>query len=127
LVDLSYASVLVAALMPYLFVGYAKCSAKGYDNRRPREFFERVEGRAKRAHSAHLNSFEAFPIFAAAVIIAHLRQIPLHQLEVLSVLFVLFRMGYGWCYIMDLSLTRSVFWFLAFACCIILYILAILS
>ena len=37
---------------------------KGYDNSNPREFLDKLQGRAKRAHYAQLNSFEAFPAFA---------------------------------------------------------------
>ena len=62
--------VLVAALLPICAVGLAKASA-GFDNQAPREWLGRLGGWRARAHAAHLNSFEAFAPFAAAVIIAH--------------------------------------------------------
>ena len=42
---------------------------KGYDNRAPRAGIEQLTPRQQRAYWAHLNAFEAFPPFAAAVII----------------------------------------------------------
>src|SRR3546814_7254438 len=63
--------VLVAALLPFLFTGLAKAS-KRFDNAAPRDYFEQSTGWRKRAHWAQLNSFEAFPAFAAAVIIAQI-------------------------------------------------------
>lgn len=41
------------------------------DNHNPRDFLNGVQGEAKRANAAQQNSFEIFPAFAAAVLIAH--------------------------------------------------------
>src|SRR5690348_13041569 len=62
--------VLAAALMPIVFTGLAKFSGLKYNNKRPREFQAQLTGWRLRAHWAHLNSFEAFPIFVAGVLIA---------------------------------------------------------
>src|SRR3546814_18601182 len=61
--------VLVAALLPFLFTGLAKAS-KRFDNAAPRDYFEQSTGWCKRAPWAQLNSFERFPAFSSAVIIA---------------------------------------------------------
>ena len=98
---LAYWCVLAAALMPYLFTGVAKFGSKPYDNRAPREFLASLEGHQKRANWAQMNSFEAFPPFAAAVIIAHLVQAPQTAINSLALVFVLLRLGYGWAYITD--------------------------
>ena len=124
--SIAYLCVLIAAILPYVFVGYAKFSTKGYDNNNPREFLERQEGRAKRAHWAHCNSFEAFPAFAAGVIIAHLAAVPQGAITALAVSFVGLRIIYGVLYILDKPSLRSLVWFLAFGCVLSLFVLSVL-
>lgn len=121
---IAYLCVLIAAVIPYVFVAIAKVS-KGYDNHNPREFLDKQQGMVKRAHFAHLNSFEAFPAFAAGVIIAHISGVAQGQITTLSLLFVIFRIIYGICYILDKALLRSFVWFAAFGCVISLFILAV--
>ena len=121
-----YLCVLIAAIMPLFLAGYAKFSSKGYDNSSPREFLEKLQGKSKRAHFAQLNSFEAFPAFAAAVIIAHLAGVNQSHLTMLAVCFVVFRAIYGICYILGKSSLRSTVWFCGFFCVITLFILAII-
>lgn len=117
---------MIAGILPYAFIGYAKFGAGGYDNRRPREFLEGLkEGRAKRAHYAQLNAFEAFPFFAAAVIIAHLTPMPQSQINVISVVFILFRIAHGVFYILDKHLERTVAWFGGFLSILTLFVLAL--
>ena len=62
--------VLIAGLMPYLWTTVAKIAGPRYDNRNVRDWQSKLTGLAQRAHAAHLNSFEAFPFFAAAVLAA---------------------------------------------------------
>jgi uncharacterized MAPEG superfamily protein len=64
----AYWCILVGALLPYLNAGIAKARSP-YDNRFPRAL-ERYQGMAFRAHGAHQNSFEVFPFFAIAVLVA---------------------------------------------------------
>lgn len=106
---LAYWCVLIAALLPYFTVAVAKWN-KSFDNRHPRAWLGRLEGLPARAHAAHLNGFEAFPFFAAAVIIAH--QLHAHQgwLNSLAASFILVRIGYVACYLMDLARLRSLVW-----------------
>ena len=67
----SYWCVLAAALLPFAFTAIAKgIGRREFTNRAPRVFQSKLTGMAARAHWAHLNSFEAFPPFAAAVLIA---------------------------------------------------------
>ena len=85
--------VLIAIFLPYLCTGVAKFSGGKFgprQNHDPRAFLETLEGFAKRAHSAQLNSFEVTPAFAAAVIIADIvgNAQPV-TIDVLAVLFVL--------------------------------------
>ena len=81
----AYWCVLAAALIPFLFTAVAKLKGGRYNNRAPREWQARLEGAPARAHAAHLNSFEAFPFFAAAAIIAHLRGLPQETINLLAV------------------------------------------
>ena len=123
----SYFCVLLAAILPYIWVGYAKFSSKGYNNNAPREFLEKQGGAAKRAHYAHLNSFEAFPAFATAVIIAHLAGVKEEAINTLAISFIVFRILYGICYIFDKASIRSLIWFGGFASVISLFILALIK
>ena len=125
MVDISFVCVLIAAVLPYVFVSYAKFSAKGYDNSNPRAFLEKLEGKAKRAHYAQLNSFEAFPAFAVAVIIAYLARVPAAQVTALSVLFIIFRTLHGIYYILDHPSLRSLVWFGGLFSMLALFILAL--
>ena len=120
---LAYWCVLAAAVLPYLFTGLAKTSA-GYDNRAPRRWLEGVEGWRRRAHWAQLNSFEAFPPFAAAVIIAHQAGARGAATDALAAAFVVLRLGYGMLYVADRPAARSLVWTAAFGCVLGLFGLA---
>src|SRR5699024_505539 len=107
----AYWCVLIAAFMPVAFAGYAKFVGKNkmppQANAHPREWLEQAEGAQKRAHWAQLNSFEAFPPFAAGVIIAALTGASTTAINILAVLFVILRIIYGACYIGNLATARS--------------------
>lgn len=125
---LAYWCVLIAALMPVAFVGYAKFAGQRKmgprDNAAPRQWLQHTEGRQQRAYWAQLNSFEAFPPFAAAVIIAALTGASVTAINTLAVLFILLRIAYGVCYIRDLATARSMVWGLAMLCVVGLFIVA---
>lgn len=125
---IAYWCVLIAALMPYAFTAFAKFSGPGFSgdsNRAPREFLEKLDGTRKRAHWAQLNSFEAFPAFAAAVIIAHLTGgADQGTIDALAVLFILVRCGYGFLYVQDIPRLRTPVWAAGLACVIGLFIAA---
>lgn len=120
----AYWCVLVAALMPFLFTGIAKFSGPGFNNRTPRDFQDRLDGMRKRAHWAHLNSFEAFPPFAAAVIIAHQLGAAQGRVDLLAVVFILARLAYGALYMADLATLRSLAWVVGLGCVVGLFVIA---
>lgn len=122
---IAYSCLLLAGLMPYLWVGYAKFSRRGYNNHAPREFLAKLEGARARAHWAHLNAFEAFPLFATGVIVAQLAAVPVPQINALAIAFVAARTLYGVCYIRDWASLRSLCWAVALAAAIALLVLAI--
>jgi uncharacterized MAPEG superfamily protein len=117
----AYWCVLAAGLMPYLFIVVAKTRGQRYDNRDPRSWLAKQTGASARAHAAHLNSFEAFPLFAAAVIIAQLTGAPQPRIDSLALAFVALRLAYGICYLGGWATLRSVVWLLALLCAIALF------
>lgn len=118
-------SILLAGLMPYVFVAVAKFTGRRYNNHAPREFLASLQGFRARANWAHQNAFEAFPLFAAAVIIAMLRQVDAGTLDTLALSFVGLRLLYFVCYLADWPLLRSAVWALAIACPVALLILSL--
>lgn len=119
----AYWCVFVAAILPYVYVGIAK-AGRDYDNRAPRAYLEGREGARQRAHWAHLNSFEAFPPFAAAVIIAHLAGAAQGTIDGLAVAFVVARVVYGVCFIAGWATARSLVWTVGMACVLGLFFAA---
>jgi uncharacterized MAPEG superfamily protein len=123
----AYWSVLVAALLPYAFVAYAKATSrflKGDHNKNPREYEEALTGARKRAYWAQLNGFEAFPPFAAGVIIAVQAGVPVDRVNLLALVFIACRVVYGALYIANLDKLRSVAWFGGLASVVLLFLSA---
>ena len=119
--------VLLAGLMPYIAVSYAKfskASSGRFNNHNPRDWLAKQEGAAKRAHAAHLNCFEAFPFFAAGVLMAAHMKAPPGMIDGLAVFFVLVRGAYIVAYITDKASLRSLLWFAGFAATIGCYFIA---
>lgn len=79
----------------------------GYDNRNPRQQQDKLEGWGARARNAHLNSFESFPAFAAAVIVAHLCGVDERRASILAIVFVVSRVVYIGVYLADLPRLRT--------------------
>lgn len=115
--------VLAAALLPFLFTGLAKAS-KRFDNAAPRDYFDQSTGWRKRAHWAQLNSFEAFPAFAAAVIIAQLVNPASATANTLALVFIAARLVYGVLYVVNKPTLRSLAWFVGMGCTIGLFVVA---
>ena len=98
----------------------------GYDNHNPRDQQAALDGWGRRAVAAHLNGFEAFPPFAAAVLVAVLAGGDPLWTARLAVLFVAARVVYVALYILDLSTLRSVVWSLGFGATVALFVLPLL-
>lgn len=114
--------VLLAALLPLVWVGAAKSGAAGYDNDRPRVFLASLTGWPQRAHWAQENALEAFPPFAAAVIIAQLAGGNQATIDTLAGVFIVARILHGVCYIADKGALRSLVWLVGFGCVIALFV-----
>jgi uncharacterized MAPEG superfamily protein len=114
--------VLFAALLPILTTGIAKRIGGRYDNNDPRSVAQNYHGAARRAYAAHQNSFEAFPLFAAAVLVAELKGGPRGVVDMLAVGFIAARIAYTACYILDQATLRSLVWTVGIGCAIAIFI-----
>lgn len=113
----AYWCVLIAALLPYAWVGFAKAGGERYNNRDPRGWVARQDNpRVQRAYAAHLNGFEAFAPFAAGVVMAQLAGVPAERIATLALAFVAFRIAHGLLYIGNQPLMRSTIWAAGYAC-----------
>lgn len=99
----------------------------GYDNKEPRDQQSRLDGWGRRALAAHKNAFEAFPAFAAAVLVATAAGADPVWMTRLSVTFVVARTLYTPLYIADLDLLRSAVWGIGFLATVGLFVLPFLS
>ena len=120
----AYWCVLVAGVLPVVATGIAKWGLKGFDNNNPRAWLAQQGGFRARANAAQANSFEAFPFFAAAVIIAHLAHAPQGRVDALAAAFIVLRLLYLACYLADRATWRTLVWGLACACIIGLFIIS---
>jgi uncharacterized MAPEG superfamily protein len=119
-------TVLIAATLPFLFTGIAKVGAFTLDdNRRTRDWQATLTGWRQRAHWAHQNSFEAFPAFAAAAILALLSAPQSGLVPILCWAFIGARLAYGVCYIKDWARARSLVWFSGLSCVVALFLTAL--
>jgi uncharacterized MAPEG superfamily protein len=117
--------VLIAGLMPVVCAGIAKWGAKGYDNHAPRHWMARLEGYRARADAAQQNSLEAFPFFAAGMVLAMMGEADQNLIEQCGWFFVAMRAAYIYLYVTDQAMLRSIVWMLGYAAVIRLYLLSI--
>lgn len=119
--------VLAAALFPLILTAVAKYGHEAGIhrlNRKPRAFQAELTGYRARAHWAHLNSIEAFPPFAAAVLTAQFVHAPQGRIDLLAALFLLFRVIYALFYLADKAPLRSLTWALGLLCVVGLFVVA---
>lgn len=116
----AYWFIMIAGLMPYTVVQIAR--GPGFDNSKPRDTYSAAEGRQKRAYNAHLNCFEAFPFYAAAVLVALLAGMDGWILNLLAGSWLVVRAGYIYAYLADKAQLRSALWGIA-----MLIVLAIIT
>jgi len=113
--------VLIAGLLPYVATMTAKGGAK-FDNNNPRDWLAKQEGYRRRANAAQANSFEAFPLFAAAVTVSFLLHAPQHRVDLLAMGFVAARIVYIVCYVGDWAPLRSLAWLAGMVCAVWIFV-----
>jgi uncharacterized MAPEG superfamily protein len=124
----AYRCILIAALLPYVWVTIAKASGERYDNREPRAWQAKQDNpRSQRANAAQLNAFEAFVPFAAAVLMAQFAGVDPPRIAMLAIGFVLLRVLHGVFYVAGVHALRSLVWFGGFAVVLWLMVLAALK
>ena len=125
---IAYWCILIAALLPYLWVSIAKQSGERYNNRDPRSWqAKQTNPRSMRANAAHLNGFESFPAFVAGVLMAQLAEVPHGTITLLAIVFVIARVLHGVFYIANVQAARSLVWLVGFASALSLIVMAALK
>lgn len=126
---LSHYALLVACLLPIVCAGLAKSGTfttpraqGGYDNADPRAWLARQTGRRARANAAQANSFEALPLFIAAVLVSHMVGAAQAVVDALSWCFVALRVAYIAAYVTDRAALRSVVWLAGLLTCVALFL-----
>ena len=125
---IAYWCILIAAVLPYVWVSVAKKSGERYNNRDPRDWqSKQTNPRSQRAHAAHLNGFESFPAFVAGVLMAQLAGVNPHTIDLLAVVFVVARVLHGVFYVNNVQALRSLVWFVGLASALALIVMAALK
>ena len=113
LADLSILAAVAAYMAPIAIAKYG--SLRQFDNDKPRDPAFYQDPFRARALWAHQNGLEGFAFFAAAVVIAQMRDAPQHVADSLALAYVALRFAYAAAYLAGLSALRSGLWALAFA------------
>ncbi|GAA4806154.1 MAPEG family protein [Lysobacter hankyongensis] len=114
---IAYWCILIAAALPYVWIGVGKFAVRGYDNGDPRGWVaKQTHPRVHRGNAAHLNAFEAFAPFAASVLMAQFAGVDPNRIAMLAATFVVFRVLHGFFYLAGLSTFRSLAWFGGIGC-----------
>jgi uncharacterized MAPEG superfamily protein len=120
--------LLAAVLIPYVLAmtgGYFRMKQFGsVDNKHPRAQAAALEGAGARAWAAQQNAWEALPVFAAAVFVAHLAGADPQSSATAAVVFVVARVLHPVAYIANVDVARSLVFLVGFGSCIWLFALA---
>ncbi|MGO3985161.1 MAPEG family protein [Pseudomonas sp. SAS7] len=121
--------ILIALLLNPLCALIAKVASGRFglkDNHDPRAFLDTLSGLPRRAHAAQQNGYEAFPAFAAAVLVADIvgnaEQV---TQDVLGVMYITSRLLYIICYLADWAALRSLVWFTGLAIIVSFFVVSI--
>lgn len=124
---MSFATVclVIAAVLPIACAAIAKWGLRDYDNRNPRAWLAAQTGQRARAVAAQANSWEAFPVFAAGVLVAMQAGASPLAVDLLAGFFVASRIAYIWLYVTDRATARSIVWTFGFLASLALYFAAL--
>ncbi|MFJ7006454.1 MAPEG family protein [Pseudomonas putida] len=121
--------ILIALLLNPLCALIAKVASGRFglkDNHDPRAFLDTLSGLPRRAHAAQQNGYEAFPAFAAAVLVADIvgnaEQV---TQDVLGVMYITSRLLYIICYLADWAALRSLVWFAGLAIIVSFFVVSV--
>ena len=118
---IAFACVLLMGLFPYVAAGIAKKGFENFDNSMPRQWLAQQTGFRARANAAQANLFESLPLFFAAVIIASMNNAPQTRIDLLAIGFVLARIAFLVCYLLNWPTTRTIVWTIGLACVVSIF------
>lgn len=120
--------LLVACLLPVGCAGLAKSKGfgkrrrdGGFDNHNPRAWLANLNGWQARANAAQANSWEALPVFAAGLLVAHQHQAAQATVDTLALGFLAARLVFIGLYVADLATFRSLAWIAGLALSVALF------
>jgi len=116
----------VVALYLLTIVSVKWSGGRGYDNALPRDPAFYQDAIRARALGAHQNGIEAFPFFAAAVLLAEFRSAPQNLVNELAALFLIVRIAYVLTYVGNRPRLRSILWNLGFTINIVIFFLPLI-
>lgn len=102
--------IVIAAVLPLVCAGISKWGRRDFDNRAPRAWLEAQTGHRARANAAQANSWEAFPVFAAAVLVAMQTGASPIAVDLLAGFFIASRIAFIVLYVADRATARSIVW-----------------
>jgi uncharacterized MAPEG superfamily protein len=113
--------ILAAAILPALS-GFPAKLDRDFDNARPRDPDFWRDGFRARAAGAMNNGFEAFPLFAVAVIVGLWQGGSEPAVDALAVGWLVARIGFTLAYWADRPTLRSILWTVAFALAVAIFL-----
>lgn len=120
--------LLIACLIPIVTAwvcGYFRFQQLGsVDNKHPRAQYSQLQGAGARAVAAQQNAWEALPIFACGVLVAHIAGAPQAKVDMVAMIFIAARLLYPVFYIANLDALRSLSFIAGLAASIYLFVLA---
>ena len=108
--------LILSGFLPIIAAGIAKFGpaesnpAEPFDNRHPRQWLAKQTGMRARANAAQANTFESLPFFYVAVALAVSLDAPHANIDVLAIVYLVARIAYILCYILDWPNTRTFVW-----------------
>jgi uncharacterized MAPEG superfamily protein len=114
-------AIYLLTIVPIKWIGF-----RHYDNSKPRDAAFYEDAIRARALGAHQNGLEAFPFFAAAVLLAEFRDAPQNLINELAVLFVIVRIAYVLTYVGNRPRLRSILWNIGFVINIAIFFLPLI-
>ena len=125
---IAFWTLLAAIAFPWLMAVIKKsalATSGNYNNSAPRAGLENLQGVSQRALWAEKNSFEILPAYIAAILVAHVAGAEQAYIDLAAILFIVSRVLYALCYLMDWATLRSIVWTLGIACIIGLFVVSV--
>ncbi len=105
----AYMCIVIALILTIILAGIAKKGSEvPINNNDPRSHVRHLKERAKYAYGAEQNSYESFPPFAIAVLVAHITGATQLTIDLLAGLYIVSRLMYITFYLQGKGTLRSV-------------------